>query len=166
MLEAGSSPAQWTREYEATTQHGSVPRLIEPEILLPSQYYDALAPHVGFEGERRLMLAVLEDAVACYQKHVMATRPRAQRLYQEAEAWLFNEDGALVFSFESVCAVLGIHPEYFRTSLLRWKQRLLAAPDTAGAKVGRVRLRSARRHKILPCEPRRRRKATTERAAA
>lgn len=166
MLEAGASPAQWTRECEATTQRGSVPRLIEPEILLPSQYYDALAPHVGFEGERRLMLAVLEDAVACYQKNVTATRPRAQRLYQEAEAWLFNEDGGLIFSFEAVCTVLGIHPEYFRTSLLRWKERQLATPGAASAKVGRVRLRSARRHKILPCEPRRRRKPTAERAAA
>lgn len=166
MLEAaGASPAQWTREYEATTQSGSVPRLIEPEILLPSQYYDGLAPHVGFEGERRLMLAVLEDVVACYQKYVTATRPRSQRLFREAEAWLFHEDGSLIFSFEAVCAVLGIHPEYFRNSLLRWKERQLAAPQAIGAKVGRVRLRSARRHKILPCEPRRRRKPT-ERAAA
>jgi len=165
MLESGSSQTQWARELEATASYGAVPRLIEPDILLPSQYFDGLAPHVGFEGERRLMLAVLEDAVACYQKHMTATRPRAQRLFLDAEAWLFNEDGTPVFSFESVCTVLGIHPEYFRSNLLRWKQRQLTAPEGGGARVGRVRLRSARRHKILPCEPRRRRKPAARVAA-
>jgi len=166
MFEAGSSETQWPSQYDGHTTHGVLPRLIEPEILLPSQYFDGLAPHVGFEGERRLMLAVLEDAVACYQKHATSTRPRAQRLYREAEQWLFEEDATPVFSFDSVCTVLGIHPGYFRTNLLRWKQRRLTTPGASGEKVGRVRLRSARRHKILPCEPRRRRKGAAARAAA
>jgi hypothetical protein len=118
------------------------------------------------EGERRLMLAILEDAVSCFQEYAGATRPRSRRLYQEAEEWFVDDTGAWVFSFESICAVLNINPDYFRSSLKRWKEELLAQPPESRAKVGRVRLRAARRHKILPFVPRRRHKAGQKAAAA
>lgn len=69
-----------------------------------------------------------------------------------------DEDTNWPFSFESICPILAINPEYFRSSLQRWKQRLLSQPPESRGKVGRVRLRAARRHKILPFVPRRRNK--------
>lgn len=158
-MEAAASAAQWSKVYDATSFDGVLPRLIEPEILLPSQFYDRFNGHSILEGERRLMLAVLEDAVSCFQKYAGATRPRSRRLFQEAEEWFFEEETAWPFSFESICAVLSINPEYFRKSLQRWKERLLSQPAETRARVGRVRLRAARRHKILPFVPRRRHKA-------
>jgi len=149
---------RWSKEYEATSFDGVLPRLIEPEILLPSQFFDRSGGRAVLEGERRLMLAVLEDAVSCFQKYTGATRPRARRLFQEAEDWFFAEQSAWPFSFESICAVLGINPEYFRTGLQRWKQELLLHSPETRPRVGRVRLRAARRHKILPFVPRRRHK--------
>ena len=37
------------------------------------------------EGEERLMLAVLENAVEYFQKYVLARNPRGKQLFQEAE---------------------------------------------------------------------------------
>ena len=153
-----AAAAQWSNQYSGTSFEGALPRLIEPEVLLPSQFYERNKHRSILEGERRLMLAVLEDAVSCFQKYAGATRPRNKRLFQEAEDWFMDEDGSWVFSFEAICAVLDINPEYFRGRLQRWKQDLLAQPPNSRGKVGRVRLRAARRHKILPFVPRRRHK--------
>jgi hypothetical protein len=165
-MEAQAS-MQWSKEYDGTSFDGVLPRLIEPEILLPSQLFDRFGGRSILEGERRLMLAVLEDAVSCFQKYVSATRPRGRRLFKEAEDWFFDEESSWIFSFESVCTVLGIHPGYFRTSLRRWQERQLSQPPESRTKVARVRLRAARRHKILPFVPRRRNKgAKVAKAAA
>lgn len=157
-MQAAVSTARWSKEYEGTSFDGVLPRLIEPEILLPSQFFDRFRGQSMLEGERRLMLAVLEDGVSCFQKYAGATRPRSRRLFQDAEDWLFGEDGGWPFSFESICAVLGIDADYFRERLKRWKQQLLAQPPETRGRVARVRLRAARRHKILPFVPRRRHK--------
>lgn len=154
------SAMRWSRGYDATSLDGALPRLIEPEILLPSQFYDHFGGNGILEGERRLMLAVLEDAVACFQKYADATRPRGRRLFQEAEEWFTEEPSGWPFSFESICAVLGIDSDYFRRNLERWRHDLLSQPVESRAKVGRVRLRAARRHKILAFVPRRRHKKT------
>jgi hypothetical protein len=160
-----ASALRWSREYDGTSFDGVLPRLVEPEILLPSQFFDKFRGHSVLEAERRLMVAVLEDAVSCFQKYAGATRPRSRRLFQEAEEWLLEEDSSWPFSFESICTVLGIDPQYFRQQMKRWKEQLLAQPPEARSKVARVRLRAARRHKILPFVPRRRHKPATPTAA-
>lgn len=71
------------------------------------------------------MLAVLEDAVACFQDNLLAPGVKNQRLFQDTEEWITGADGDWVFSFESVCESLGINPEYVRRGLLRWKQKKL-----------------------------------------
>ena len=157
-MEAATA-ARWSREYDGTSFDGILPRLVEPEILLPSQFFDKFRGRSILEGERRLMLAVLEDGVMCFQKYAGSTRVRGRRIFQEAEGWLFEKNETWPFSFESICSVFGINPDYFRDRLLRWKEQLLSQPPEARPKVGRVRLRAARRHKILPFVPRRRHKA-------
>ena len=156
---------RWSKEYDGTSFDGILPRLVEPEILLPSQFYNRNRGLSVLEGERRLMLAILEDAVSCFQKYAGASRPRSKRLFQEAEEWFMDEGNSWVFSFESICAVLNISPEYFRLNLKRWKEQLLSQPPEMRSKVGRVRLRAARRHKILPFVPRRRNKTPAPVAA-
>ena len=158
-MEAAASNARWSKEYEGTSFDGVLPRLIEPEILLPSQFYDRFRGRSILEGERRLMLAVLEDGIMCYQKYAGATRPRAKRLFKEAEEWLFGEGGSWPFSFESICSFFDLNPSYFRRQLQSWRERVLAQPPESRVQVARVRLRAARRHKILPFVPRRRHKA-------
>lgn len=155
-MEAAIAAGNWSGP--TTTAERTIPRLAEPEVLLPSQFFDLMRGHSPYEGEKRLMLAVLEDAISCFQKYAGATKGRGLRLFKEAEEWLFGEETAGLFSFESICATLELEPTYLREGLARWKTQFLARPDAGVARVARVRLRAARRHKILPFVPRRRRK--------
>lgn len=99
-----------------------VTSLFQPDVLLPEEYLDTYRRKSHVEPEKRLMLAILEDAVGCYQKHIDARKPREKTMFQESEEWIFETDSSWLFSFESICEYLGIEPEYFRKRLLKWKQ--------------------------------------------
>ncbi len=99
--------------------------LFQPDTLLSHQYF-ATFRRRQLEPEKRLMLAVLEDAVVCFQKYVFAKSRKKQKLFSEAEEWICDEDSDHVFSFENICSVLKFDPKYVREGLLRWKTRKLA----------------------------------------
>jgi hypothetical protein len=77
------------------------------------------------EGEKELMMAVLQDAVECFQTYILAERQREKRLFQEAEDWILEKNSDWFFSFESICETLQLHPEYIRQGLLCWKEAKL-----------------------------------------
>jgi hypothetical protein len=79
------------------------------------------------EGEKRLVLSVLEDAVECYMKCIDAASNKGQRLFRDADEWINLEDKHWVFSFDNVCDMLDINPEYMRRGLKRWKERRIEA---------------------------------------
>ena len=74
------------------------------------------------EGEERLMLAVLQDAVECFQENVLSQQPWEKKLFQEAENWVLAKNTDWLFSFESICETLQLHPDYIRRGLLIWKE--------------------------------------------
>jgi hypothetical protein len=74
------------------------------------------------EGEEALILAVLEDAIACFQKYVLAQNEREMKIFQEAEQWILEKNSHWFFSFESICEILQLHPDYLRQGLIRWKE--------------------------------------------
>ncbi len=76
-------------------------------------------------GERRLLLAVLEEAVTCFQTYLYARNASGRRLFLEAEQWLRSGDSEALCSFESICTVLGIDADYIRHGLDRWRERKL-----------------------------------------
>ena len=100
----------------------------EPDTVLPTQFFAKLRQR-AVDGERRLMLAVLEDGIHCYRKYVAASDPKTQELFADAEAWIMAEDRTWFFSFDNVCDTLDLNPEYIREGLVRWKARTLAAMD-------------------------------------
>jgi len=77
------------------------------------------------EGEKELMMAVLQDAVECFQTYVLATKPREKRLFQEAEDWILEKNSDWFFSFENICETLQLHPDYIRQGLTCWKEAKL-----------------------------------------
>jgi len=99
--------------------------LFQPDVLIPAQYFEALRSKNGLEPETRLMLAVLEDAVRCFQDNVSAESDVKKKLFAEAEEWFQEKPADRVFSFESICDALGLNPEYVRRGLLRWKDKNL-----------------------------------------
>jgi len=75
-----------------------------------------LRPH-QVQPERQLMVAVLEDAVWCFRKYRSATQPWQKRLFRETCEWLAAEPNDNLFSFSSICEVLGIDPVSVRCTL-------------------------------------------------
>ena len=74
------------------------------------------------EGEEKLMLAVLADAIDHFQKHVVAKDEKGRKLFQEAEEWFLEKDSDGLFSFEYICDTLQLRPDYIRQGLLSWKK--------------------------------------------
>ena len=97
--------------------------LFQPDTLLPSQFFDRIRRRRQFEGERRLMIAVLEDAVEIYRKQSAVRDPRGRQLFKEAEEWVEDTDRTWLFSFENICDVLDIDATYLRRGLHAWKDR-------------------------------------------
>ncbi|MBM4264335.1 MAG: hypothetical protein FJ145_23290 [Deltaproteobacteria bacterium] len=86
------------------------------------EFYDTMKRSVHLQPEKRLMLALLDDAVKCFQKYFAAQRGRGKRRFIEVEQWFWDKQRDDVFSFEHVCAVLGLSPGYLRRMLLKWKE--------------------------------------------
>jgi hypothetical protein len=99
--------------------------LFQPDVLISSQYFDTIRSKTGMEPEKRLMLAVLEDAVRCFQDNVLERSDARKQLFAEAQAWFLSEGDDWAFSFENICDALGLNPRYVRRGLLRWKERKL-----------------------------------------
>ena len=97
--------------------------LFEPNILLPSQLAAALRLGSFVEGEKRLLAAVLADGVECYMKYCGAVERRARETFEDAEAWIFSDERSELFSFNTVCEILGLEPEYLRRGLVEWRRR-------------------------------------------
>ena len=70
----------------------TIASLFEPDTLLPIQYFEAMRKKHLLEGEKRLILSVLEDAVECFMKCIEASTNKGQRLFREADEWISHED--------------------------------------------------------------------------
>jgi len=116
---------------EKETLDERLPALFEPDTLLPIQYFEAMRRKHLLEGEKRLILSVLEDAIECFMKCMDSATNKGQRLYREADEWIALEDKHWVFSFDNVCDMLDINPEYMRRGLRDWKVRKLEAMQRA-----------------------------------
>jgi hypothetical protein len=120
--------------------HAAVPRfepLPEEEILLPVQYADMVRGNTLRTPEHRLLFAVLEDAVRCWQVYGTATDRRGQRLFLEVSEWFASEDDDSPFTFVAICHLFGLAPSHLHTGLRRWSDRRRAI----GGKIVPFRLR-------------------------
>lgn len=123
---------------------------LEADLIVPSQFFDRIKAERSSQPEKRLMLAVMEDAVATFQKSAPGTTRRQRRLLKETEEWIGSADNSWPFSFENICAALDIEPEYLRGGISRWKQVLQArqAPSSPAAALSPFRRVSGRRHAL------------------
>lgn len=96
--------------------------IFQPDILIDAQFQSSQRRHFHLDPERVLMLAILQDAVVCFQEHVAARCKRKQSMHRDAAEWISNTDRSYLFSFENVCEALGFDADYMREGLLRWKR--------------------------------------------
>lgn len=116
---------------------------LQPDAILPAQFFQTLRSKGQSDGERRLMIAVLEDAVNCFMKQVHATDPKARQLFADAEAWIAAEDRNWFFSFENVCDTLDLNPEYLREGLFKWRAAERRRAGDAAVAAARARVETA-----------------------
>ena len=68
------------------------------------------------------MVAVLEEALADYQRCWKARDKKGMERFADAQAWILESNSEWIFSFVNCCEVLGVEPGYLRQGLLCWKQ--------------------------------------------
>ena len=119
-MDSETTSSAYMRDQTGLTAEERIGALFQPDLLLSAQYFETLRRKSFLEPEKRLMLAILEDAVDCFQNNVLARSLKSRRLFQEAEKWIVEVDGDWVFSFENGCEALGLNPAYVRQGLVRW----------------------------------------------
>ena len=129
--------------------------LFQNDAYTPSQYRDAHRREPALEGLRKLMIAMLTDAIDCYQMAPGAAlgcssdrHPQKRvRLAAEAEAWFMGEANKYAFSFETVAGVLGFDAERFHRELIakrgtiRVERMVQVLSGTQALRPGRCRRR-------------------------
>jgi hypothetical protein len=128
-MERESAGTEYIGEHSGLTMDEKIASLFQPDTLLSAQYFDNLRRATLAQPEMRLTLAILEDAINCFQENLMAEDVKGKKLFNEAEAWILEEDGDWIFSFRNVCELLGINPAYMRQGLLRWKLEIQRRED-------------------------------------
>jgi len=127
--------------------HDPAGSLLQPDFVLPEQYFAAPRPP-ALSPERRLMLAVLEEAVLTVLKYRHDRGTHGRRLLRDVECWVAERDVSWPFSFDSICGALHLDGEYVRRGLLA----LIHRPATVAAERPTVfpfaRRVAGRRHKV------------------
>jgi len=86
--------------------------------------------------EARLMLAVLEEALATFRRGLTSPVPTDRHEYREVETWIRCNDTDSPFAFESICWTLGMDPDYVRAGFYQMK---LATSVECSQKVRKLR---------------------------
>ncbi len=107
--------------------------LFQPDTVLAPQFFATLRRQApSKKGEWQLLIAILEDAVSCFQKYFLAHDNCGRRLYRDAYEWIMSPPPSLAsderpgFTFEYICDVLGLDQDYLRQGLTRWRDEQLA----------------------------------------
>ena len=88
----------------------------ESDVLLPTQYFGAMGDG-ALRSEQRLMLAVLADAINVLQDRNPMATVRKRKAFAAAAKWVIMKGTHDLFSFDSICDVLNIAPEWLREQL-------------------------------------------------
>ena len=100
-----------------------LPAEIAPDSVLPCQLNDGLFGATRLQPEKRLQLAVLEDAALTMHRCAGGETTRARNLLNEVTDWVSSEDTSWPFAFQSICNSLNLDAGYVRSGLLAWRRR-------------------------------------------
>jgi hypothetical protein len=96
-------------------------KMSDPQQTTPGRFYGGWSSSEDLPSIKRLMLAVLQDALECLAGRAIYTaglNPR--RSAQEAAEWVADMNERAVFSFNSVCDALSLDAAAVRKALIEW----------------------------------------------
>ena len=76
--------------------------LFQPDTVASAEYFEIYQRKVGLEPEKKLRLAVLRDAIGCFQNYLLARDKRRKKWFQEAQEWFNEKESKWIFSFENI----------------------------------------------------------------
>ena len=109
-----------------------------PDIVLPEQFFASQTLGMPDSPEKRLMFAVLLDAIT-------QLRQRDSTRAIEAEHWMRDSHDQGVFSFANVCGVLGFEPGSLAAGLLSKGYRASGRAPLRHPRTSRLRVTPRRR---------------------
>lgn len=175
---ARSAGKMWTSPIpNDDTLYGAGDNLIIPNAVIPETFFDSMRNTTAFEPERRLMLAVLKDAVMSYNlalskvpKNRAASGKvsrsarnqilRREKFIEECEEWFSGSEGSWPFNFENICGALDITPSYLRKGINEWKKIILESKgERTMSHFHRNSVESSKHHKVVANRSWKRRRA-------
>jgi hypothetical protein len=88
--------------------------------------------------ESRLLLAVLQDALATFQRGLNTSVGKDRQMFREVDYWFRSRSDDSPFSFESICSTFRIDSACVRDLLNRLKRSALLDDETGGVQVQRI----------------------------
>jgi hypothetical protein len=104
-------------------------RVFADDMTVTSKYWETVMRKNYSQPEEELMLAVLKDALMTYKKRVTHS---GNALFKEAETWFFDRERDRLFSFETICFVLGLSAGKIRGELVAWKLNSVSDAGSGG----------------------------------
>src|SRR5207253_82368 len=98
-----------------TMRETGVEALSGSTSIVASEFLEGVSARL--QPEKRLMLAVLEDAVSDFQKYATATSGRGRRLFANADGWLRSSADDQPLAFQSICPARARDPPFSRAGL-------------------------------------------------
>jgi hypothetical protein len=115
----------------------------QPEAIMPVQFYGPRRQSPDLQPVQRLLIAMLVDAVRCFQTRFGTTQSEKRLEFAEARGWIFSDKNDGPFSFRTVCEALDLDPKTIRKDLSRW-----AEERASGVKPRMIRYSTARARRI------------------
>ena len=95
---------------------------LAPDFMLPPQFFGRDARRRRESGERRLLVAILIDAMNIRQRRCRLRR-NAPALQRETERWFASRERRWPFAFESICDTLELDAGRIRRLLADQEDR-------------------------------------------
>jgi hypothetical protein len=97
--------------------------MFQPDPLTPYDYLRNSRRTVHLEPEKHLMHAILEEAIKTFRLHVSTHSGPERKLFLDAQLWIMTRNDDWLFSFENICEVLGLDPDFVRSGLAHLKEQ-------------------------------------------
>jgi hypothetical protein len=119
MMEANSTSPNFTTPQSFLNVSYSQGQNLSPLSCLPAQFFtDATNSEAHWSGTRRLLFAVLQDAVACWFRYRNTRSSQGRQLFQEIRDWFLTKNRDSLYDFENICIHLNLDADYFRRGLM------------------------------------------------
>lgn len=92
------------------------------DTLLPEQFWGGFIDPRA-EPEKRLMVAVLEEAIALVVNDPVGRDEERRTVVREARRWFASDERGAPFAFATICDILGLDSERVRQALVTWASR-------------------------------------------